>query len=62
MNVPLITWCMVVALLVVLLLGVLMRYVRKIGFKNHFIQIGSECEEFYVPGDLLHPEEGDDYD
>lgn len=63
MNIPLITWSAIVG---ILLLAVIVRtiilFINSRKGKRHFrlIEIGSEREEFFVPGDPKNSDE--DYD
>lgn len=60
MNYPLLTWCCVVGIIVLL---IIVRFVHATGMgrRGHhpLFEIGSEREEFFVPGD---PVKASDYD
>lgn len=56
MDVPFIVWSLIAGVFVVILLAHLFR--ATVSHKPHFIQIGKEREEFFIPGDSLHE---DDY-
>ena len=60
MNVPFITWCCIAALFVAIVLYKSFNAVsRRFTKKHHFIEIGQEWEEFYVPGDLIIKDKND---
>ncbi len=66
MDTPLITWICIVAAVLILFI-VRLAQVRMASHHHHalrhqFIEIGSEREEFFVPGDPLHPEREYDQD
>ncbi|MDE6277140.1 MAG: hypothetical protein K2M06_03440 [Muribaculaceae bacterium] len=58
MSTPLIIWGSVAGLLVLLLIANIMHAILL--SKHHIIRMGSEREEFYVPGDALHDEDLDE--
>lgn len=60
MNTPLLTWSVIVGLLIITTALRIMRAVRH-NSKGHgpIIEIGTEREEFFIPGDYLHDR---DYD
>lgn len=63
MNIPFLTWALIVALLTVVFAIRLVRFaIHCAKRKHHFIEIGSEREVFFVPGDNIHPEDLDDYE
>lgn len=52
MNTPLITWCAIIALFVVILVIKIINTARRHTRHSHsVIEIGKESEEFYMPGD-----------
>ena len=53
MNIPLITWCCIVGLVALL---------AAIRLRRSLISIGSEREEFFVPGDPINTDCDDDCD
>lgn len=57
MNVPLITWCFIVAIFVTILVVRVVSYLTHdhphAAHRHHLLEIGSEREEFFVPGDPL---------
>jgi hypothetical protein len=59
MNTPLVTWSCIVSLLLLLIVLRLLR--KNFSFNrekhNKFIQLGSESEEFFVPGDTIEDED-----
>ena len=64
MNVPLLTWSCVVALVIVM---PLFRMIYNYGYCSHkkhrVIEIGTEREEMFAPGDRMrYQDEYDDYD
>lgn len=58
MHLPLIIWSSVAGLLVLLLLANILHALFL--SKQHIIRMGSEREEFYVPGDAMHDEDLDE--
>ncbi len=52
MTTPLFIWASIVALLVVIFMVKLIASVKH-GSNSHLVEIGSEREEFFVPGDPL---------
>ena len=64
MNVPLLTWSCVVGLFIAM---IVFRIIYAYGYcscrKHHVIEIGSEREEMFIPGDKTEcQDEYDDYD
>lgn len=63
LNVPLVTWCVIAFAMVAL---IIVRICQKnYNFSHHhsrLIEIGSENEEFFVPGDRIIKNEEDIYD
>ncbi len=59
MNTPLVTWSSIVSLVLLLIVLRLLR--KNFSFNrakhNKFIQLGSEREEFFVPGDTIEDED-----
>lgn len=56
LNIPLITWCVIVAAMTVLITVRLFKNERghmHTRHKGHLIEIGSESEELFAPGDSL---------
>lgn len=64
MNTPLITWAVIVALFVVIMIVRIMRgNTCNESKRKKFFKLGSEREEFFIPGDpTLTDLEQDDYD
>ncbi len=55
-NLPLITWCVIVAAMTVLITVRLFRNEHRHmhpSHKGHLIEIGSESEEIFAPGDSM---------
>jgi len=62
MNTPLITWsCIIAFLIIVMITNIVIAAVHNHGH-HRFIELGSENEEFYVPGDRRNVDEHDDED
>lgn len=63
MNYPLLTWCCVVGIIVLL---IIVRSAYAIGMgrrgRRPLFEIGSEREEFFVPGDPVKASDDDDDD
>ncbi len=56
LNIPLITWCVIVAAMTVLISVRLFKNEHRHMQQRHqgrLIEVGSEREEFFVPGDSL---------
>ena len=57
LNIPLITWCIIVAAMTVLITVRLFhknhKHMRAHSHSVHVLEIGSEQEEFFVPGDFV---------
>ncbi len=56
LNIPLITWCVIVAAMTVLITVRLFKNEHrhmKPHHQGHLIEVGSEREEIFVPGDSL---------
>ena len=57
LNIPLITWCIIVAAMTVLISIRLFRKehtpVHSHSHTGHMLEIGSEHDEFFVPGDKV---------
>lgn len=56
LNIPLITWCVIVAAMTVLITVRLFKNEHRhmhTQHKGHLIEIGSESEELFAPGDSL---------
>lgn len=56
LNLPLITWCVIVAAMTVLITVRLFKNEHRHmhpQHKGHFIEIGSESEELFAPGDSM---------
>lgn len=57
LNIPLITWCIIVAAMTVLITVRLFHKNHEHGHTHdhsvHMLEIGSEQEEFFVPGDIV---------
>ncbi len=52
LNVPLVTWCVIAVAMLTLIIVRLCQNNHKHGARRrHLIEIGSEREEFFVPGD-----------
>lgn len=52
MNTPMITWCAIIALFVVILIVKIVNTARShTGRRHNFLEIGKESEEVYMPGD-----------
>ncbi len=57
MNTPLITWCCIaIAMIIIFILRVCHNRNNTLRTNRKFIEIGSEREEIFVPGDRLHPD------
>lgn len=63
MNCPLITWSLIVGMVTVI---VMVRFVLASGIgrrnRHPMVEIGSEREEFFVPGDPVNSDDYDDED
>ena len=63
MNYPLITWSLIVGMVTVI---VMVRFVLASGIgrrnRHPMVEIGSEREEFFVPGDPVNSDDYDDED
>lgn len=63
MNYPLITWSLIVGMVTVI---VMVRFVLASGIgrrnRHPLVEIGSEREEFFVPGDPVNSDDYDDED
>lgn len=61
MNLPVLTWSCIAAIVIILLVVQAMRHSGIASAKRHFrmFGIGSEREEIFVPGDLLRPSDKD---
>ena len=56
LNIPLITWCVIVAAMTVLITVRLFKNEHRhmqSRHQGHLVEVGSEREEFFVPGDAL---------
>ncbi|MDE6022452.1 MAG: hypothetical protein K2G13_03010 [Muribaculaceae bacterium] len=57
LNIPLITWCIIVAAMTVLITVRLFhnnhKHMHAHSHSVHMLDIGSEQEEFFVPGDIV---------
>lgn len=57
LNIPLITWCIIVAAMTVLITVRLFHKnynpVPSQNHSGHMLEVGSEHDEFYVPGDVV---------
>lgn len=64
MNIPLLTWSTIVGLVTVGIIVHLFRVARSYTKGKHkFFEMGTEREEFYIPGDPLRDEDWQcDYD
>ncbi len=60
MDTPMLTWAVIVGLFVVILLIRFGRGIYRYAHAHHIIQLGSEREEFYLPGDRLNDNYEDD--
>lgn len=62
LTVPLLTWSSIVIIIAVMALISLVHSFRLSG--HHIVEIGSEREELFVPGDIVHPDpkDYDDFD
>ncbi len=55
MGTPLIIWCVIAGIFMIILMA---NFVHKAFIcKHHFVRIGSEREEFFIPGDPLHDDD-----
>ncbi len=62
MNTPLVTWLLIVSLIILLMLVNFVKSAHKNTVRRHrFIEIGSEREELFIPGDP-NPRTIDEYD
>lgn len=63
LNVPLITWCVIAfAMAVLIVVRICHNTYNNSRRHAHIFEIGSEREEFFVPGDRLVKKEEDIYD
>lgn len=66
MSTPFITWAVIVAVAAAAIVFNLVRAVAgRLAHhhgRHHFISLGSEREEFFIPGDVLKPDNNDYYD
>lgn len=62
MNTPLITWSCIVALFIIVMLTNIVIAALHNRRHHRFIELGSENEEFFVPGDRRNVDEHDDED
>lgn len=57
LNIPLITWCIIVAVMAGIVLFRLFHKMHVSGSRHqhigHLLRIGTEHEEFFVPGDIV---------
>ena len=61
MDTPLITWACIVALFIFILITKFIHAIyMSMHTKSRFIELGTEEEEVYVPGDPLHLPKDDD--
>lgn len=51
---PLITWCVIVAAMVILVIVKSSIKFYNLKARHHLIEIGSEREELFVPGDVTY--------
>lgn len=62
LNLPLITWCVIAfAMTALVIVKVCYGFYNRNHARHHLIELGSEREEFFVPGDRMYDRE-DKYD
>lgn len=58
LNVPLVTWCVIAfAMVALIIIRVCQKNYNQPAHHRHLIEIGSERDEFFVPGDKLIKED-----
>lgn len=61
MNNPLLTWSCIIGLMLLIVIIKVMRHLTTKRHGHHLIELGSEYEEFYVPGDLPITDDDNEY-